>query len=402
MIKTIKYLLLFSPVLFASFECSDSVTNPPNYPPGYQYDIPWPSLADSPWPMYQNNPQSNGRSKYIGPQNGLITDKIVAYRMQSSIIVGDSAIYFCAFDSLKAVSLSNKLLWGCSLFDAYTTPVLSSKGILYFADSQKNLVAVDHSGNIRWRYNTSWRTVGQGSITIGLNGIIYFLDSGSNLFAIKENGELFWRKFDSRFDCNESSALTFSPDGRTLYIPGIEVSVLAVDITNQEIKWTFGSIRNRSTNLVDAQGNIYLVTKQQGDTTHYMYSIKPSGEVRWKYLVGGSTFYGNAGAMDREGNIYFEANNILWSLDYAGNLRWSKTDGPGGPIVVDALGNIYAGYFGPYGTNDFFVKCYNKNGSEIWKLNIVEGRQPGGGPAISSNGLLYFPPFRTNNLLIIK
>ena len=197
----------------------NAATVAPNYPPGYQYDIPWPSLAASPWPMYQNNPQSNGRSKYIGPQNGLITDKIVAYRMQSSIIVGDSAIYFCAFDSLKAVSLSNKLLWGYSLFDAYTTPVLSSKGILYFADSQKNLVAVDHSGNIRWRYNTSWRTVGQGSITIGLNGIIYFLDSGSNLFAIKENGELFWRKFDSRFDCNESSALTFSPDGRTLYIP---------------------------------------------------------------------------------------------------------------------------------------------------------------------------------------
>ena len=101
MIKTIKYLLLLSPVLFASFECSDSVTNPPNYPPGYQYDIPWPSLAYSPWPMYQNNPQSNGRSKYIGPQQGTLSDKIRAYNMQSSILIGDSAVYFCAFDSFK-------------------------------------------------------------------------------------------------------------------------------------------------------------------------------------------------------------------------------------------------------------------------------------------------------------
>ena len=170
-----------------------------------------------------------------------------------------------------------------------------------------------------------------------------------------------------------------------------------MDVTNQDIKWTFGSVKNKSTNLVDAQGNIYLVTKQQSDSIHNMYSVKPNGEVRWKYPVGGATFIGNAGAMDREGNIYFEANNILWSLDYTGNLRWSKSDGPGGPIVVDALGNIYAGYFGPTGTNDFFIKCYNKNGNEIWTLNIVDGRQPGGGPAISSNGLLYFPPFRTNN-----
>lgn len=402
MIKTIKYLVVFSLILLSSIECSDSVTNPPNYPPGYQFDIPWPSLADSPWPIYQNNPQSNGRSKNIGPKNGLIINKISAYRMQSSIIIGDSAIYFCAFDSLKAVSLSNKVLWGYSLYDAYTTPVLSSKGILYFADSQNNLVAIDLLGNIKWKYHALFRIVGQGAITVGVNGIIYFLDSGSNLYAIEENGEELWRKFDSQFDGNESSVLTFSPDGKILYIPGTIVSIVALNITNQEINWTFGSVRNRSTNLVDAQGNIYLVTKQQGDSTYFMYSIKPTGEVRWKYATEGPMFYGNAAAMDREGNIYFEANNILWSLDYTGNLRWSKTNGPGGPIIVDALGNIYAGYFGPYGTNDFFVKCHNKNGVEIWSCSVFDGRQPGGGPAISSNGLLYFPTFRKNDLLIIK
>ena len=36
-------------------------------PPGYQQDIPWPSLADSPWPINHGDPQSTGRSKYPGP-----------------------------------------------------------------------------------------------------------------------------------------------------------------------------------------------------------------------------------------------------------------------------------------------------------------------------------------------
>ena len=111
---------------------------------------------------------------------------------------------------LKKVTFKNELLWGYPLYDAITTPVLSSNGILYFADDQKNLVASDLQGNIKWKYKTTWRTVGQGAITIGLERKIYFLDGGSNLFALKENGDLLWSKFDSRFNGNESSVLTFA------------------------------------------------------------------------------------------------------------------------------------------------------------------------------------------------
>ena len=36
-------------------------------PPGFQENIPWPSLADSPWPMADHDPQSTGRSNLKGP-----------------------------------------------------------------------------------------------------------------------------------------------------------------------------------------------------------------------------------------------------------------------------------------------------------------------------------------------
>ena len=38
-----------------------------------QTDIDWPSLADSPWPMFLHDPQHTSRSPLAGPQNGTFT-----------------------------------------------------------------------------------------------------------------------------------------------------------------------------------------------------------------------------------------------------------------------------------------------------------------------------------------
>ena len=63
-----------------------------------QANIPWPSLADSPWPMYHHDPQSTGRSQYKGPRQGKIK---WTFKPDSSafiwpgIIIGpDSTVYF--------------------------------------------------------------------------------------------------------------------------------------------------------------------------------------------------------------------------------------------------------------------------------------------------------------------
>ena len=69
-----KYFIIAVFLAFICFVfCHDKNTNEPlpdNTHP--QVDIPWPSLADSPWAMYHHDPQSTGRSPYHGPTNGMI------------------------------------------------------------------------------------------------------------------------------------------------------------------------------------------------------------------------------------------------------------------------------------------------------------------------------------------
>ncbi|MBU2444432.1 MAG: hypothetical protein KJ666_02510, partial [Bacteroidetes bacterium] len=70
-----KYIIItsISFLILISLSCKDKGVDPQdNYPPGYQHDIPWLSLADSPWPMHNADPQATGRSKYLGPMNGII------------------------------------------------------------------------------------------------------------------------------------------------------------------------------------------------------------------------------------------------------------------------------------------------------------------------------------------
>jgi hypothetical protein len=59
------YFVLF--LLLMLLSCKENPTTPSEEPkpPGYQEDIPWPSLADSPWPMYRGNPQYTGRANIL-------------------------------------------------------------------------------------------------------------------------------------------------------------------------------------------------------------------------------------------------------------------------------------------------------------------------------------------------
>ncbi len=60
--------------LFSS--CTNTETGPDDHTTqlGYQKDIDWPTLADSPWPIFQPDPQGTGRSRFSGPKCGIISD----------------------------------------------------------------------------------------------------------------------------------------------------------------------------------------------------------------------------------------------------------------------------------------------------------------------------------------
>jgi len=82
--KRSNYILLSLFVIFCANcqKSTDPIDN--NKPPaGYQEDIPWPSLADSPWPMNHGDPQSTGRSKFPGPLSGTVIKEVEAWDLQA-------------------------------------------------------------------------------------------------------------------------------------------------------------------------------------------------------------------------------------------------------------------------------------------------------------------------------
>ncbi len=407
--KIVNYFLLLSPILFTSFECSDSITNPPEYPEGYQFDIPWPSLADSPWPTFHGTIQSTGRSNYVGPQNGLIVDTILANNIQGGIVLGnDSTLYFTTNmpGNIYAVDFKGQLKWKVELgYSNESTPLVGSDGTIYcLQKAPGKLVALSNSGAIKWEYSAE---TPQGiGITIGLDGTIYFISSPYNLNAVGNNGNLLWSLSDSRFGSSLDKALTFSPDGKTIYSPGYSKSVLAIDVVNKLVKWTFGDNRLQFSPLVDYKGNIYLLPNNDNQGKYFLYSLSPNGTLRWKFEYSwGSPLIGYIDpTIDVYGNIYF-GTDTLYSLDYSGNLRW-KTSIPensivGSPLICDKEGNIYLSTFNLASINKVF--CYSNKGIIKWSLNLPQDfNLPGASASISSSGLMFIPSWSGKNIYVIK
>lgn len=405
----LKVFLLLCPILFSSFECSDSITSPPNYPPGYQYDIPWPSLANSPWPTFHGDIQSTGRSKYKGPQSGIITDTILADNLEGGIVIGnDSTIFYTTNmpGNLYAVDFEGRLKWKVELgYSNVSTPLIARDGTIYcIQKSPGKLVALNKTGTIKWEYIAD---TPQGiGITLGLDGTIYFISAPYDFNAVDKNGNLLWSLRDIRFGSSLDKSLSLSPDGKTLYSPGYGVSLLAIDITNKSIKWTFGNDRLQFSPLVDFYGNIYIIPDKDTVGKNYLISIKPDGTLRWKFeyfwmlpLIG---FIDPT--IDTYGNIYFGTDS-LYSLDYYGNLKW-KTQIPensvvGSPLVCDKEGNIYFGTFSSANISKVF--CYSNKGIIKWSLNLPQDSNlPGACAAISGNGLLFFPSWSGKNIFVVK
>ncbi len=250
-----------------SLSCDDEGIAPLIDSPGRQQEIPWPSLADSPWPMNHGNPQSTGRSKYVGPSVGMIDWTFDLYSEASAAIGADSTIYVVgslAARGLYALSpdgtLNRRIILDQSAAHPMT-PLVGAGGTIYVGgNNDGNLYAVNADGTINWTFSVD-PPLGQVGINIGLDGTIYFVTGRNNtLYAVNPDGTLKWQLSDSRFYRGDLSAMSFSPDGRILYVPGVNTTVLAIDVESQTIKWNFGNSEvYPMAPVVNSEGHIYVL-----------------------------------------------------------------------------------------------------------------------------------------------
>jgi len=367
-----------------------------NPPPGYQQDIPWPSLADSPWPMSHHDPQSTGRSTINGPVTNTIyweyADNMDLY---TGVAIGpDSTIYFVQSKSNEgfiALQPNGQIKWKLDLATGHkvpTTPIVASGGTIFFYNGLTTVYAVDPNGSIKKEFEIEYPTHNE-TFNIDLDGTLYFVGYDQTLYAYSQDGNLLWSLFDERF-YNQGGTIrvSFSTDGRTLYIPGFPITLLAVDIESQQVKWTYGENMITQGAMIDSDDNIYILTENNFTIIPpgiNLITLNSNGDLRWKYCSRQQIANDNIPTIDKLGNIYFAADS-LYSLAYDGRLRWKDklSDFCDSPLICDPEGNIFAGL------NGISIISYDTNGSLIWR---IDESLPfvGGSPAIGYGGDLYFP-----------
>ena len=341
--KFFKHFLVFFLVMFCT-QCKKSTEPIGNDepPPGIQEDIPWTSLADSPWPMYHGDPQSTGRSKYPGPMSGVIEWTMDNLWVKSGVAIGyDHTLHFNSAGIIRGLIAANtdsSIKWNLkevvNNMNVVSTPLVASDGTIYIGGGDRDrLFAVNSNGTIKWELETEGDVYTVG-MNIGLDGTIYFV-SGLNrgvgvpaLNAVNPDGSLKWRLENAAFNYSVRSRirLSFSPDGKTLYIPGQGPSVFAIDVESQSIKWSFGDVRIRGSVLVNSDGYLYFQSQVESinEGKVALFCLNPDGSIRWSYAHDNPVFSSNKmadGTMDINGNYYF-ALDTLYSFDYDGNLRW--------------------------------------------------------------------------------
>ncbi|QQS35597.1 MAG: PQQ-like beta-propeller repeat protein [Ignavibacteriales bacterium] len=394
-------------LIILQLSCKENVITPPdNKPQGYQEDLPWPSLADSPWPMNHHDPQNTGRSKFIGPINGnIIWIDSVEYMQASASFINDSLIVIAENNRIKCISLSGTEKWTYNIgTQVFLSPLVTADSMIISGGSSADgkLLAINFDGSKRWELNLGTPIQSSG-VNIDKMGNIYVV-AGFNLFAVSKEGVIKWILGDHRI--NPAAASSFSPDGNTIYISALNPSLLAVNTSNGMIKWEFGSASLLASPFVDSQGNIYFIPKPDASNSSNatLFSIENNWNIRWQFdfnVDPSAGFYGATGTIDKEGNIYF-AFDTLYALDYQGKLKWKKflAGTSDAPLICDINSNIYVSAQSMI-NSEVFLSKYSSIGGELWRREFTH-HQVGLSPVIGKNGTIIFIPWRADRIYYLN
>jgi outer membrane protein assembly factor BamB len=375
--------------------------------PGYQHDIPWPSLADSPWPINRGNPQATGRSKFIGPTQGIISGiyEVSEDVYSSAVLNSDHILFFNSYLGTHAIDAEGNEKWFVrnNLWKNKSVPILTRDSVLVTLNLYGELNAYSFDGRKKWIFQSGEKTIVE-MINIDLNGNIYFTDIPNNLYCINSLGELQWKHQLQDLSKSSNFSMSFSPDCKTLYLPGNSHSIYAFDIITKTIKWSFGNSEQEQAPLIDNQNNIYLhaISDSYNNSKPALFSVNKDGDVNWfyphnsRYLIGPFS----EPTINKWGDIYF-GYDTLYCVDYKGRLNWKYNldNHITVPLVNDADGNIYFIKSKRFAEG---VICLSRKGELLWEFLFPDGLSGGTGfeSPVLGNGVMYL--LSNNNNLIYK
>jgi outer membrane protein assembly factor BamB len=213
------------------------------------------------------------------------------------------------------------------------------------------------------------------------------MNGAGTIFALSPEGQLKWKKPQGRAN---DTYMVASVDGQIIYAPGRDSTLIALDAQSGSIRWSVNTHTQEYPKIaVDNQNQIYFYGYEPNQYG-YIYSISPTGEVRWRYQL--KYHYNgpcNGITLDYYGYIYFcfRTTGII-ALDYSGKVRWIRTYGENFadvPIICDATNNLYA-----LNISEPLIWCYDFLGnlkySQVIPLSGIYALRQG---AIGADGTLY-------------
>jgi len=336
-------LLILTFLITTSCDLTDPKKDKPK-PEGYQEDIPWPSLADSPWPMFMHDPQNTGRSKLEIPSNFTsIVNSIYCRNLLAGCVLGKDDFIFnssnysvlYSYNHLSLIKNYEKIIGSESL----TAPLISKNNI--YTSAQNIVYAFNINGDSLWSVafnNTQF--IYQRSLNIDRDGNIYVI-ANKTLYKINSDGKILNQLMINNIDLGFNTS-AFSPDGKTLYVQGNTTSILAIDINTFSIKWTYGERENNIPPAVDCYGNIYLLLLDS-DKRYCLVSLNEEGLLRWKFQHYENVEAGGYPIISKYGDIIF-GFDTLYSVSYQGKLNWKKSfPSKISSITTDCAGNLLVG-----------------------------------------------------------
>jgi len=353
-----------------------------------QEHMPWPSLADSPWPMYRHDPQGTSRSHLEYPIPSEITctyeiESIFSGNAITGAVTGlDSTIYFCSsYEITDLIPTQNSYLYAmitdCMVkwkrpvnwMESENSPLVRSDGSIIYSAFRK-VLAFDKEGNELWQYDAMYPS----EMNIGIDGTLYYTDT-NGLYALNPDGSVLWYQEKSN-TYNSSCGVSISPDGSTLYVTGYLTidHLYAIDSQTGQTIWVYtgvdSTLESTVRPIVDNQGNIYFGIQQSyystGNESSYMVCLSSEGKELWKndYYPTQDRF-----TIDSNGHITISDVENLIQLDYSGNEQWIVYLGGNytyKPLLCDVNGIVYTfGYSG-------FKAISPSDGSSIVEVDFVD------------------------------
>jgi Tol biopolymer transport system component len=321
--------------------------------------------ADTPWPMYQHDPQHTGRSPFQGPIQKpelLWIDQLAPCSGESGGIAIESdgslltSIGGCLTNYDPFTRTRNwKYQYG---YNSRSVPVVSDDQTLYwgFGNAFANITT---GGNTNWIAELDANMVFGSSPTFGTDGNLYFVHDG--LWSFTPGGSNRWFL---PVDWFSHAAPAIGIDGNIYAGTNIGYDDICAYTPSGGIYWCKDISSNAydRTVSVGSDGTIYVPTDGNPEPPYtdsgVLVAMDPSGSVKWHFQPDETDIRGipDGIAIGPDGSIYFGLNiyapdSFLYSITSSGQFRW-KVRFPGNeltglgarfylPITIDKTGNAF-------------------------------------------------------------